>query len=207
MNHGISVWQPPHHVAQKFSSTTLPLKSVSFTCLPEASASEKRRAGLRVLSGCRLFCAGGAVERLCQRAIEQSTQRCARTRGGGAARKNKVSAAAANAVAIQGHGRFHAAFFASRSRRHESPFVTLGCHAEFGLRSARRASTQFGRFISLSLAISLDVLPSERLLGAAEQGAERRGIQVEGGGYFSVAKILAAQEEEFGLARWDGAQD
>src|SRR4051812_8859033 len=43
MNHGISILQGPHHVAQKSSSTTLPLSDASFTSLPSTSLSVKFR--------------------------------------------------------------------------------------------------------------------------------------------------------------------
>src|SRR6266436_3129980 len=41
MNHGISILHGPHHVAQKSSSTTLPLSEVSFTGLFSTSFSVK----------------------------------------------------------------------------------------------------------------------------------------------------------------------
>src|SRR5579862_6197838 len=50
MNHGISILQGPHQVAQKSSSTTLPLKSDNFTVLPWASFKAKSGATLRSLS-------------------------------------------------------------------------------------------------------------------------------------------------------------
>src|SRR5262249_49904586 len=50
MNHGISILQGPHHVAQKFSRTTLPLKSESFTFLPVTSFSSKSGATFRSFS-------------------------------------------------------------------------------------------------------------------------------------------------------------
>src|SRR6185295_8460515 len=40
-NHGISILQGPHHVAQKSRSTTLPLSDASFTSLPSTSLSVK----------------------------------------------------------------------------------------------------------------------------------------------------------------------
>jgi hypothetical protein len=43
MNHGISILQGPHQVAQKSSSTTLPLSDASFTSLPSTSFSVKFR--------------------------------------------------------------------------------------------------------------------------------------------------------------------
>src|SRR3954469_22625171 len=47
MNHGISILQGPHHVAQKSSSTTLPFSEASFTSRPSTSLSAKfRLAGL-----------------------------------------------------------------------------------------------------------------------------------------------------------------
>src|ERR1700690_1503484 len=49
-NQGISMRQGSHHVAQKFSNTTLPRKSESCTSLPSASLSEKLGAGLREAS-------------------------------------------------------------------------------------------------------------------------------------------------------------
>ena len=42
-NHGISILQGPHHVAQKSSRTTLPLSDASFTSLPSTSFSVKFR--------------------------------------------------------------------------------------------------------------------------------------------------------------------
>src|SRR5215831_6159999 len=50
MNQGISILQGPHQVAQKSSSTTLPLKSDSLTVLPCASFRAKSGATLRSLS-------------------------------------------------------------------------------------------------------------------------------------------------------------
>src|SRR5687768_2772679 len=47
MNHGISTLQPVHHVAQKSSSTTLPLSADSCTGLPSRPGNEKFVAGLR----------------------------------------------------------------------------------------------------------------------------------------------------------------
>src|ERR1044071_7473690 len=41
MNHGISILQGPHQVAQKSSSTTLPLSAASFTSLPSTSLRVK----------------------------------------------------------------------------------------------------------------------------------------------------------------------
>src|SRR3954447_5779828 len=41
MNQGISILQGPHQVAQKSSSTTLPLSDASFTSLPSTSLSTK----------------------------------------------------------------------------------------------------------------------------------------------------------------------
>src|SRR5580693_345588 len=38
---GISNWQGPHHVAQKFTTTTLPAWSASEKALPEAWSTEK----------------------------------------------------------------------------------------------------------------------------------------------------------------------
>jgi|SRR5579875_2184526 len=49
-NHGISIAQGPHQVAQKFNSTTLPRKSESETRLPLASVKVKSGAGLRSFS-------------------------------------------------------------------------------------------------------------------------------------------------------------
>src|SRR5262245_1284823 len=47
MKPGISILQGPHHVAQKSSRITLPLKSASLTSLPVVSLSVKSRlAGL-----------------------------------------------------------------------------------------------------------------------------------------------------------------
>src|SRR3954468_5921001 len=46
-NHGISILQGPHHVAQKSSSTTLPFSEARLTSLPPTSFSAKFRfAGL-----------------------------------------------------------------------------------------------------------------------------------------------------------------
>src|SRR3954464_9508011 len=43
MNHGISILQGPHQVAQKSSRITLPLSDASFTSLPSTSLSVKFR--------------------------------------------------------------------------------------------------------------------------------------------------------------------
>src|SRR5229473_2113573 len=43
-NHGISILQGSHHVAQKLSRTALPRKSESFTVLPSSEAREKSGA-------------------------------------------------------------------------------------------------------------------------------------------------------------------
>ena len=66
--------------------------------LPSASVSVKSGAATRLLTAMRFCCAGAAGEMLCQRAMEQSTQRCARTRGAGAAAKAKAISAAAVAM-------------------------------------------------------------------------------------------------------------
>src|SRR5580692_11360358 len=50
MNHGISILHGPHHVAQKFSRTTLPLESESLTEAPLASVRVKSGAALRLIS-------------------------------------------------------------------------------------------------------------------------------------------------------------
>src|SRR5205085_22642 len=47
MNQGISILQGPHHVAQKFTRTTFPLRSESLSVAPVASLREKSGAGLR----------------------------------------------------------------------------------------------------------------------------------------------------------------
>src|SRR5580692_9803180 len=47
MNQGISILQGPHHVAQKLSTTTLPLKSESRRATPFASLRMKSGAGFR----------------------------------------------------------------------------------------------------------------------------------------------------------------
>src|SRR5271155_151232 len=47
MNQGISILQGPHHVAQKFSNTTLPLKSESRKGAPFASPRLKSGAAFR----------------------------------------------------------------------------------------------------------------------------------------------------------------
>src|SRR5580704_19533762 len=47
MNQGISILQGPHHVAQKLSSSTLPLKSESRKAAPFASLRMKSGAALR----------------------------------------------------------------------------------------------------------------------------------------------------------------
>src|SRR5271168_576168 len=47
MNQGISILQGPHHVAQKFSNTTLPLKSESRKGAPFASLRMKSGAAFR----------------------------------------------------------------------------------------------------------------------------------------------------------------
>jgi len=44
-------------------------------------------------------------------------------------------------------------------------------------------------------------------LGASEKRAERSGVNVERGGEFAVAEIVAAQEQEFGLARGERGED
>src|SRR6185437_3778881 len=49
-NHGISILQGPHQVAQKSSKTTFPLKSERRTVAPFTSFKAKSGAGLRSLS-------------------------------------------------------------------------------------------------------------------------------------------------------------
>jgi len=61
-NQGISIRQGSHHVAQKFSNTTLPRKSESCTSLPSASLSEKLGAGLRDDSALRRDAGFGGAE-------------------------------------------------------------------------------------------------------------------------------------------------
>src|SRR5580704_9551814 len=51
MNQGISTLHGPHQVAQKLSSTTLPLRSESLTFAPVASLSAKSGAERRSLAG------------------------------------------------------------------------------------------------------------------------------------------------------------
>src|SRR5580704_7495897 len=76
VNHGISTWQPPHQVAQKFNNTTLPFRAEIRTGLPEASFKSKSGAILRSGWGNRLAARTALeFERPCHRAIEQSTQR------------------------------------------------------------------------------------------------------------------------------------
>jgi hypothetical protein len=55
--------------------------------------------------------------------------------------------------------------------------------------------------VLLLRARAADVLLSERFLSASEQGAERCGMNVERGGEFGVVEIVAAEDEQFGLAR------
>src|SRR3954464_10798514 len=60
MNHGISILQGPHQVAQKSSSTTLPFSEASLTSLPSTSFSAKFRfAGLA--SAAQALVAGAAA--------------------------------------------------------------------------------------------------------------------------------------------------
>src|SRR5690348_4189616 len=99
-NQGISVLQPPHQVAQKLSNTTPPLNDERRIGLPAASFKVKSMAGLR--SCCASICALAADVsprlRLSHKAREQSTQRCAKTRGPGDARRNTTSDAVASAI-------------------------------------------------------------------------------------------------------------
>src|ERR1700730_5455726 len=145
MNQGISVLHPWHHVAQKFRTTTLPLKSESFTGLPDASFNVKSGAILRSASGFTSVLtttAPDAVVRLCQTATEQSRQRCAKARGAGRATKHTYTAATDAIVTAAIQLQLLPRLLPRLSRSRASPRATFGCHSLSGLRIARCSSTQ-----------------------------------------------------------------
>src|SRR5579862_6221407 len=86
MNQGISTLQGPHHVAQKFRSTTLPLYWESFTVAPVASFRAKSGVGLRSFTDFKWKLSGigasqeariaTAAARSAQRRIERTVSLC-----------------------------------------------------------------------------------------------------------------------------------
>src|SRR5665213_1175337 len=101
MNQGISMLQGTHHVAQKFSKTTLPRRSESFTGLPDASSRTKSGAILR-FSGFTYTVLGAELDRVpANKSRTQldwpthaETQRCANTRVVGNAMSGRPAATA-----------------------------------------------------------------------------------------------------------------
>src|SRR5208282_499281 len=99
-NSGISTLQPSHQVAQKFSRTTFPLKSESFTAWPEASLKVKFGAIFRSSTGVTSAETGREAERHYKIATEHSRQRCASTPDTGSAMKPMHAATAPAAIQV-----------------------------------------------------------------------------------------------------------
>src|SRR5579872_1187290 len=115
MNQGISILHGAHHVAQKFSRTTLPRNSESLTGLPEASFRTKSGASRRP-SGFTYAELGTSFMKMSRTQLDwpmhAETQRCANTRVVGNAIRG-IAAARAPA-AIQPHVRLRPRFFSRR---------------------------------------------------------------------------------------------
>src|SRR5450432_1253870 len=167
MNQGISVWQPWHQVAQKFTRPTFPLRSVSLTSLPFASFKLKSGAGVRPLGGLRLAWTGADGNRLCQTATEHSRHRCASTFGEGRTIRQRQTPKAPVAANI--HLLLVQLPRPRNSLSRNNPAVTSASHSTPESSVANRSSTQPSLRDELFLSISLDVLLSERFLSPAHQ--------------------------------------
>src|ERR1041385_3061079 len=146
MNQGISRLQGAHHVAQKFSRTTLPRNSESLTVLPEASSKANSGAILRC-SDFTYTVLGAELDMLpTNRSRTQlawpthaETQRCANTRVVGNAISGRP--AATTPVASHTHLRLRLLMLSRCFRNSANPRNVSGCQSLAGRSAARRSST------------------------------------------------------------------
>src|SRR6266576_3200933 len=170
MNQGISTWQPSHQVAQKFTRTTLPLRSASLTSLPSISFRLKSGARLRSLGGFRPDWVGTDGNRLCHTATEHSKHRCASTFGEG--RTIRQTQRPSAPVAAHNHLPLIQFPRNRNSLSRDKPAVTSGSHSPPLSSAANRSSTQSSLRDALFVSRSLEVLLWERFLRPAHQSSD-----------------------------------
>jgi len=108
--------------------------------------------------------------------------------------------AATEAIAVpQIQLRRHPRCMRSLRRSFAKAPAAFGVQPWGGCRKFRRSSVQRSSVI-LRFSILLHVFFAECLLGAAEKGAHRRGIQFHGGCDLGIAEAIGAQQQKFGLS-------
>src|SRR5580700_1716278 len=120
--------------------------------------------------------------------------------------------AATKPAAAKAHPRLGPFAVARRSLRSESPRCTSGCQSLSARRGENRSaimrSTSLSSFVFISLlSIAVNEFFSECFQCAAEERADGSRVQIQRRRQFLITEILAAEQQQFGLARFDDAQN
>src|SRR5947209_6296249 len=120
--------------------------------------------------------------------------------------------AATKPAAMKAHPRLRPFAVARRSLRSDSPRRTSGCQSLSARRGENRStimrSTSLSSFVSISLlSVSVNEFFPECVQRAAEERADGCRVHLQRRGQFLITEVMATEQQKFGLAWLDYAQD